>query len=489
MIKQFKKWLFGIFSLFLRETPSMHSTAKPQRVRDPLHDLIVFNAGEFEQMLWRLIQTPEFQRLRRIKQLGFSEYVYPGATHTRFAHSIGVFHTARQLMNVVKNQMSEFNKIESENALAAALLHDIGHGPFSHAFEKFGKKFNLSYAKHEEVSQEIISGEKEVTNITKILESHRPGMAKDVAIVIGGKEPLSIYGSIVSSKFDADRLDYMRRDRLMTGTQQGRIDFTWLIENLEIITMPYATDNEKIADIDKFVLNEKAEHAAEAYILGLFHLYPTVYFHKTTRAAEQVFFHLLKRLNELVRCNDIGHTNLSCSHPIIAFLKDPESLKNALDLDDSVVLGALKQLADSSDKKVAALASMLKDRKFPKAIDIRELISKEIGTSSQVNIDETAERSFKEIKETEEYKKSEIWLDADERPLYNKGNEKSTVSLGQIHIKQGSHKKDLKDVSPVFEANRYFRFYRAYIPFSDSKKKHKVVEEAVKSACSMETGI
>ena len=95
----------------------MPATAKPQRVRDPLHDLIGFGNDRFEQMLWRLIQTPEFQRLRRIKQLGFSEYVYPGATHTRFAHSIGVFHTARQLMKVVENQMSEFNKVAAENAL------------------------------------------------------------------------------------------------------------------------------------------------------------------------------------------------------------------------------------------------------------------------------------------------------------------------------------------------------------------------------------
>ena len=487
MIEHLKKWFFYTLAPFLRKAADMPIAAKPQRVRDPLHDLIGFKANKFEQMLWNLIQTPEFQRLRRIKQLGFSEYVYPGATHTRFAHSIGVFHTARQLMTVVENQISEFDKIEAENALAAALLHDIGHGPFSHAFEKFGKEFNLPYAKHEEVSQVIILGDIEKTEVTKILEDHRPGMAEDVAIIIGRKEPLSIYGSIVSSKFDADRLDYMRRDRLMTGTQQGRIDFTWLIENLEIRKMPYATDNEKIGDKNTLVINEKAVHAAEAYILGLFHLYPTVYFHKTTRAAEQVFFHLLERLHELVRDNKAGRINLPHSHPIIKFLKEPKSLKNALDLDDSVVLGALNQLADSSDKKVEVLANMLKKREFPKAIDIRDMVSKEIGNSNQVAVDETAERSFKEIKETKEYRESEIWLDSDRRPLYNNDDEKGIIGLGQIHVSQGMHNKDLKEVSPIAEAIRYFRFHRAYIPFPHNEREQNVVKEAVKNACKRET--
>ena len=274
----------------------------------------------------------------------------------------------------------------------------------------------------------------------------------------------------------------------MTGTQQGRIDFTWLIENLEIKSLPCVTDDEKFEDIDTFVLNEKAVHAAESYILGLFHLYPTVYFHKATRAAEQVFFHLLKRLYELVRDGKAGLTNLPCSHPIIAFLKDPESLNNALDLDDSVVLGALNQLGNSSDEKVAILASMLRKRKFPKAINIRELISKKIGISDQVTVDETAYRSFKEIEETEEYRDSGIWLDADERPLYNKSTEKDTVRLGQIHINQGTHNKDLKDVSPVVEAIRYFRFHRVYVPFPDGERELKAVEKAVENACKTETG-
>jgi uncharacterized protein len=132
---------------------------RPQRIRDPIHDLIEFNDQKFEQMCWRLIQTATFQRLRRIKQLGFSELVYPGATHSRFSHSIGVFHTARNLADVIERDRKDaFDRRRSQVAIAAALLHDLGHGPFSHAFEDVLKK--LGFGKHEATSVRLIkSGE------------------------------------------------------------------------------------------------------------------------------------------------------------------------------------------------------------------------------------------------------------------------------------------------------------------------------------------
>ncbi len=129
-----------------------------QRIRDPLHNLIDFDADEFENVMWKVIQTRPFQRLRRVKQLGLSELVYPGATHTRFAHSLGVFHTARQLLKRIKRLQGEQNYRETraKMALAAALVHDVGHGPFSHAFEDVGKKLGLKMASHEHVSDLVI---------------------------------------------------------------------------------------------------------------------------------------------------------------------------------------------------------------------------------------------------------------------------------------------------------------------------------------------
>jgi len=183
-----------------------------QRIRDPLHNIIEFDDNTFERHMWQVIQTRPFQRLRRIKQLGFSELVYPGATHTRFAHSIGVFHTARMLMKIVAKSLdNKRDDRRAEVALAASLLHDVGHGPFSHSFEDVGKRLGLKMADHEKVSDALIR-EGEIAHSLKELGS---GFASDVADLIGHSGKRDIYGAVVSSQFDADRLDYMRRDRLI----------------------------------------------------------------------------------------------------------------------------------------------------------------------------------------------------------------------------------------------------------------------------------
>ena len=154
---------------------------KAQRIRDPLHNLIEFGANEFDDVLWRVIQTRPFQRLRRIKQLGFSDLVYPGATRSRFAHSVGVYHTARQLMSVIARHLNNsYEQTKANIALAASLVHDLGHGPFSHAFEDVGRRLDLKLANHETVSDLLIR-DSEVSDVLKGLGS---GFPNDVADVI-----------------------------------------------------------------------------------------------------------------------------------------------------------------------------------------------------------------------------------------------------------------------------------------------------------------
>ena len=455
------------------------SAAKPQRVRDPLHDLIEFGTGEFEQMLWRLIQTPEFQRLSRVRQLGFSEYVYPGATHTRFIHSIGVFHNARRLMRIVRRQVGDrFDESRSQVALAAALLHDIGHGPFSHAFEAFGKDLKLNYAKHEFVSYEII----QKTEIADILNNYKNGMSDQVADIFGASGQTDIYKSVVSSQCDGDRLDYMQRDRMMTGARQGAIDYTWLMENLEVDKLNEAADDYEFGNLETLVFGEKAIYAVEAYIVALYQLYPTIYFHKTTRAVEMVYFNLLKRLFNLVNKNDLSATGLPNSHPIISFCKRPESLENALRLDDTVILGALPELCNSSDAKIAELAKMLKDRKLPKATDIREIAAEGLGKNVDVEVLNNAVNSsllaLEEMNRDQRFGDYGIWVDSGERVPY-KDFVESSGPLNQIRIRESGSLRDLKEVSSIVAAIPPFKFNRVYVP-CEEQGLETLVHETIK---------
>jgi len=285
---------------------------KSQRIRDPLHDLIEFDVegSQLEGVLWRVLQTRPFQRLRRIKQLGFSDFVYPGATHSRLLHSIGVFHTARRLMQVIGKYVPA-KDARVDQALAAALLHDLGHGPFSHAFEKIGERFKFKMANHEAVSDQLIRD----SEVTKLLREMGSGFANDVADMVSGSGTPTIYSAVVSSQFDADRLDYMRRDRLMVGTEHAGIDFEWLVENLEVGDVDNNVGETRLPPVQTFVLGRKAIFAAEAYVLGLFHLYPTVYFHKATRGAEKIYTELLSRTITLIKGGSVHSTGLPETHP------------------------------------------------------------------------------------------------------------------------------------------------------------------------------
>lgn len=459
---------------------------RPQRIRDPLHDLIEFDTGRFEQMLWQVIQSPSFQRLRRVRQLGFSEYVYPGATHTRFGHSLGVFFNARRLMRNVRRHIGadNFDQYRSEAALAAALLHDVGHGPFSHSFEAIGKSLNLKYAKHEDVSDEIIRN----TEVAGILDSYIPGMSVQVADIIGAKTPADVYSSVVSSQFDADRLDYMQRDRMMTGTQHSEIDLTWLIANLELDAVPFGVEEEKVGDVETFVLSSKAIYAAETYVVGLFQLYPTVYFHKATRSAEKVFFHLCERVFRLTREGKAELVGLSNANPIISFAENPDSLQNALRLDDSVIWGSLAELCESRDSLVSQLAAMLRERCLPKSIDLRTAVSRELGDGAPAEVIDRAvllaRNALGAWCDEQGAEVPPIWIDTAQRVPYKEFQE-DIGPLNQILIRHNGGLVDLKEVSPIVNSIRPFKLDRAYIPFPDNgagKLITDIVKEKVKEA-------
>lgn len=457
---------------------------KFQRVRDPLHNLIEFPGDEFHHAMWEVIQTHEFQRLRRVKQLGFSELVYPGATHTRFAHSVGVFHTARKLMDVVKKRLGDtaYQETKAQRALAAALVHDLGHGPYSHAFEDVGKRLRLPMADHEKVTDQLVRE----GDVSAALNRLGSGFATDVADVIKKAGSATIYGAVVSSQFDADRLDYVQRDRLMTGTHHGAIDFNWLLSNLEVGEVSYGVDGEAVGKIETFVLGPKALHAAEAYLLGLFQLYATVYLHKATRGAEKLFTELLTKLIELAKDGSVAKTGLSNSHPLVQFAKHPEKLDNALVLDDSVVGGALSMMVQAKDPSIADLSKRLRDRRLFKCIDVGECLSQMLKERQferndfdgaciavEQRLVDWCQQNPKDI--------PRILIDNPERSIYKTMSEESKGPLDQIMMKPGTGNGEPFDValvSQVVKAIKPFKAFRVYYEEGDQKAKI-AIEQAI----------
>lgn len=456
------------------------AATKPQRIRDPVHNLIEFNSKQFESTLWRVVQTPPFQRLRRVRQLGFSEFVFPGATHTRFAHSIGVFHMARLLMDVIKRYVGEhnqqFKERQAEYALTAALLHDVGHGMFSHAFEAVGKEFGWSMARHEDVSQ-ILIRDSEISHILN--QEFGNGYSGNVADVIAQGIPNNLYCSVVSSQFDADRLDYMQRDRLMTGVQSSGVDTTWLLANLEVAEVPTGADENSSGSVETLVLGPKAFQAAENYVLSLFHLYPNVYLHKTTRGAEVVFQALMRQLVALSQAGQLSKSGLAPNHPIARFLADPHSLDRATVLDDTVFWGALPMLIEAEDSDVRMLASALRERHLTKCVDIRLLVEAYLPQAS----DEPRERRAARVKLICEEVVLELKKKNGEKPAamqrflidqYSRNPYKrfqdSKTPLNQILIRMGNGvPRDMGEFSPVIGHAEPFTVCRAYVFRGDTE--------------------
>lgn len=437
---------------------------KQQRVRDPLHGLIEFDQkSDLENALWRVVQTAPFQRLRRIKQLGVSELVYPGATHSRLMHSIGVFHTARRLMKVIEKQVPLFEQARARQALAAALVHDLGHGPFSHTFEGLGERLGLKMANHEAVSDELIR-DSEVADVLRELGS---GFPDDVADMITGMTPRTIYSAVVSSQFDADRLDYVRRDRLITGSGHGHIDFEWLVENLDVDVLPEGTEQAPVSGTESFVLGRKALFAAEAFVLGLFQLYPAIYYHKTTRGVEKLWTELLERVITLVVDGSIGRVGLPATHPLVRFAKHPDRIESALALDDTVAWGALALFMDAKDEGVAHLARRLRGRKLYKSIDIGARLAHQRGDASAAS--EEAKAVCGHIQDelvawSQEQKDNvpRILVDAPVRSPYTLLGE-TKGPLNQIYIRtEGGRLVDLAERSQVVAQLQTYSAHRAY---------------------------
>jgi uncharacterized protein len=321
-------------------------------IRDPVHDVIAFQMERpADALLFRLLNAAEVQRLRRIRQLGMASLAYPGADHSRYSHSLGVMQTARKILDQLKRSV-RIDEAQELACLAASLLHDLGHGPLSHVFERIGG------IDHEKITRRIISDP--ASDVHRILHEYDPQLpAQVVALLAGEASPLLC--DILSSQLDADRLDYLLRDNLMTGSRYGDYDFQWLLHSL---TVDDASG--------RLAVTWKGISAVEAYLQSRYHMYRNVYFHKVVRAAEGMVKLALQRAKRLAVQDRLPWPSRD-QHVTKALLGQRLSIEEFTDLDDFSVIHCLKTWTAADDLPLAALCRGLLYRRLFKTIDLSHL--------------------------------------------------------------------------------------------------------------------
>lgn len=319
-------------------------------LRDPVHDLITFDLDSHgDPVLLRLMDCREFQRLRRIRQLGMAHFAFPGAEHSRFAHSIGVMHLARRIVDRLAPGLDPLLRLATA---AAGLLHDLGHGPFSHVIEKY-------FADHHEAwtARIILSPNTEVHRVLAGVDASLPRLVVDV--IEGTIDPPWL-AQVVSSQLDADRFDYLQRDSLMTGVKYGVFDLERLIMMLRLTERG-----------DRVFVAHKGLLPVEKYLQSRYQMYRQVYFHKAVASGEAVLIALLDRASERARAGALPGVELgSPLGRILSGQGQSLDLADYLGLDDSLLVGAFHAWSRCDDAVLRDLSERLLFRRLFKAFEI-----------------------------------------------------------------------------------------------------------------------
>ncbi|MEP0841842.1 MAG: HD domain-containing protein [Phycisphaerae bacterium] len=441
----------------------------PKVIRDPVHNIIPFEDTVCDRLLLDLVNTKEFQRLRRIKQLGMADLVFPGANHSRFAHCIGVMHVARRIMDRVERQNgAKISDDQRTVVLVAALLHDVGHGPFSHAFEK------VTGQRHENRTVEIIQSED--TEIGKTLRGFDGQLPDRLAVffdedIDAAKQQTAevpeFLTQIVTSQLDADRFDYLLRDSYATGTDYGRFDLDWLLLQLGF-------DGGR----GRFVVGRKGMDAVESYVFARYHMYRSVYFHKTVRAAEVMVRLVLQRFKNLLdnatgvaeRCQLVPDAP---PRAVEAFASEL-SLAQYLELDDVSLLGLFAACANATDPHLNELGRGLVERKLYKAIDVTE--------SSRTDIVNFARRAEEVVKQADLPPEYAFADDTAADTPYKPYDPDESRPASQIYVETGNGKNaEISTRSDAFiQLRKPYELVRYYFPQSIRDQIEKVADETLR---------
>lgn len=309
--------------------------------KDPVHRYVHVR----DQVIWDLVSTKEFQRLRRIRQLGTTYLVFHGAEHSRFNHSLGVYEIVRRIVDDVFRGRPDWDEAERLVVLCAALLHDLGHGPFSHAFE------NVFHTDHEYYTRKILLGNTEVNEVLRKVSEDFP---EKVAQVIEKTYPNELVVSLISSQIDADRMDYLQRDAYYTGVSYGHFD-------MERILRVMRPRNGKV------VIKESGMHAVEDYIMSRYQMYLQIYFHPVSRSAEVILKHILKRAKDLYKSG--YQFTIEPTH-FKAFFENNISVDDYLALDEYLLLTYFQMWMKEKDSILSDLCRRFVNRKLFRYVDM-----------------------------------------------------------------------------------------------------------------------
>ena len=318
-------------------------------LKDPVHSYIHIHY----EVIWNCLDSKEFQRLRRIRQLGGDFQVYPTAEHSRFSHSLGVYEIVRRMVTEVKSLCVELTEYEKVCVMLAGLLHDVGHGPFSHAFE------HVTNHSHEEYTAKIILGNTELNAILRAVSEKLP---QDIVSIIQHTHENDILNQIVSGQLDADRMDYLLRDSYFTATSYGQFDLERILRTMRVRK---TNEGRKV-----IVVKYTGIHSVEDYIMARYQMYWQVYYHPVARSYEAVFIQLFNRLKDIFKVDKDYFEDMKV---LIPFLEKSEvSVDEYFKLDENSLLYCCALIQDKEDKIAADLARRLQNRKLFEYVDYNE---------------------------------------------------------------------------------------------------------------------
>ena len=318
-------------------------------LKDPVHSYIHINY----EVVWNCLDSKEFQRLRRIRQLGGDFQVYPTAEHSRFSHSLGVYEIVRRMVTEIKSLSMELSEYDKICVMLAGLLHDVGHGPFSHAFE------HITNHSHEDYTAKIILGE---TELNQVLTEVSPRLPEDIVSIIEHNHPNDILNQIISGQLDADRMDYLLRDSYFSATSYGQFDLERILRTMRVRKI----DKNKKALVVKYT----GIHSVEDYIMARYQMYWQVYYHPVARSYEAIFIQLFNRLKDIFKDNKEYFSDMKVLIPFLE--KNVVSVEEYFKLDENSLLYCCSLIQDKDDEIAADLARRLQNRRLFEYVDYSE---------------------------------------------------------------------------------------------------------------------